>query len=92
MKEWKQLEVNEICYLDNKDIYISINKRLNETALVIGGDFFISMGIHKDLINELKTDLDILEWFSKNTKGFWSDDVNIFKKYISDNFKKKRMV
>lgn len=90
MREWKQNIANEICYLDNKDNYISINASLNETALrlKVGGGYetFIVMGNHKGLANSTSCDLDILEWFAENTNGFWSNDVSILKRYIADNF------
>ena len=90
MKKWIDNQVNEICYLENKDNYISLNISLNETALrlKVGTDYetFIVMGNHKNLINSLESDLDILNWFLEKTNGFWSDDVKTLEYYINDNF------
>ena len=87
---------NEVGYLENKDNYVSINVDINETALRVKfqdtgktvDDYytFIVMGNHKETINNMNSDLDILEWFVKNTDGFWTDDVELLKDYISDNF------
>lgn len=90
MKKWIDNQVNEICYLENKDNYISLNVSLNETALrlKVGGDYetFIVMGNHKNLINSLESDLDILNWFLENTDGFWSNDIKTLQNYINYNF------
>ena len=48
------------------------------------------MGNHKETINNMNSDLDILEWFVVNTDGFWTDDVELLKDYISDNFTKQQ--
>ena len=87
---------NEVGYLENKDNYVSINEYLNETALRVKftdtddifGDYktFIVMGDHKETIDNMDSDLEIMEWFVNNTDGFWSDDVELLKDYISDNF------
>ena len=87
---------NEIGYLENKDNYVSINEGLNETALVVKftdtgkiiNDYktFIVMGNHKETIDSMNSDLEIMEWFVKNTNGFWTNDVEELKNYISDNF------
>ena len=87
---------NEIGYLENKDNYVSINEGLNETALVVKftdtgkiiNDYktFIVMGNHKETIDSMASDLEIMEWFVENTDGSWSDDVEELKNYISDNF------
>ena len=87
---------NEVGYLENKDNYVSINEGLNETALrvkvkntdkkVNNYKTFIVMGNHKETIDNMNSDLEIMEWFVKNTDGFWSDDVRLLKDYISDNF------
>ena len=87
---------NEVGYLENKDNYVSINEGLNETALRVKfqdtgksiDDYntFIVMGDHKETIDNMDSDLEIMEWFMKNTDGFWSDDVELLKDYISDNF------
>lgn len=90
MREWKDLDVNEVSYLENEDNYISIHVSLNETALRLklssGYDTFIVMGNHKNTINDLKDDLEIMQWFLKNTNGCWSDDVDSLESYIKDNF------
>ena len=88
--------INEVGYLENKDNYVSINEGLNETALRVKfqdtgksiDDYntFIVMGDHKETIDNMDSDLEIMEWFMKNTDGFWSDDVELLKDYISDNF------
>ena len=44
------------------------------------------MGNHKETIDNMNSDLEIMEWFVKNTDGSWSDDVELLKDYISDNF------
>ena len=87
---------NEVGYLENKDNYVSINEGLNETALRVKfqdtsesiNDYqtFIVMGNHKEIIDNMNSDLEIMEWFVKNTDGFWSDNVELLKDYISDNF------
>lgn len=87
---------NEFGYLENKDNYVSINKGLNETALRVKfqdtgksiDDYntFIVMGDHKETIDNMNSDLEIMEWFVVNTDGFWSDDVEELKNYISDIF------
>ena len=87
---------NEVWYLENKGNYVSINVGLNETALRVKfqdtgksiNDYqtFIVMGNHKETIDNMNSDLEIMEWFVKNTDGFWSDDVELLKDYISDNF------
>ena len=87
---------NEVGYLENKNNYVSINKGLNETALRVKfqdtgksiNDYntFIVMGDHKETIDNMDSDLEIMEWFMKNTDGFWSDNVELLKDYISDNF------
>ena len=90
MREWIDNGINEICYLENEDNYISLNVSLNETALrlKLGSEYetFIVMGNHKDTINGLKDDLEIMQWFLKNTNGFWSNDVDSLQLYIKDNF------
>lgn len=91
-KKWIDNQVNEICYLENRDNYISLNVSLNETALrlrlrvVAGYETFIVMGNHKRLIDSLESDLDILNWFLENTNGFWSNDTKTLQNYINDNF------
>ena len=87
---------NEVGYLENKDNYVSINVDINETALrvkfkntnkiVNNYKTFIVMGNHKETIDNMNSDLEIMEWFVKNTDGFWSDDVKLLKDYIYDNF------
>lgn len=87
---------NEIGYLENKDNYVSINLDINETALrvkfqdtgktVDDYNTFIVMGNHKETIDNMNSDLEIMEWFVKSTDGFWTDDVELLKDYISDNF------
>lgn len=87
---------NEVGYLENKDNYVSVNEGLNETALrvkfqdtgktVDDYNTFIVMGNHKETIDNMNSDLDILEWFVKSTDGFWTDDVELLKDYISNNF------
>ena len=87
---------NEVGYLENKDNYVAINVGLNETALRVKfqdtgksiNDYqtFIVMGNYKETIDNMNSDLEIMEWFVKNTDGFWSDDVELLKDYISDNF------
>lgn len=44
------------------------------------------MGNHKETIDAMNSDLDILEWFAENTNGFGTDHVGLLKHYISDNF------
>lgn len=87
---------NEVGYLENKDNYVSVNEGLNETALRVkfqdtcksinGYKTFIVMGNHKETIDNMDSDLEIMEWFMKNTDGFWSDDVELLKDYISNKF------
>ena len=87
---------NEVGHLENKDNYVSINVGINETALRVKfkntgkkKDYyntFIVMGNHKETINNMNSDLEIMEWFVKNTDGFWTNDVELLKDYISDNF------
>ena len=87
---------NEVGYLENKDNYVSINEGLNETALRVKftntgksiDDYktFIVMGNYKETIDNMSSDLEIMEWFAENTDGFWSDDVEELKDYISNNF------
>ena len=87
---------NGVGYLENKDNYVSINEGLNETALRVKftdtgkiiDDYrtFIVMGNHKETIDNMNSDLEIMEWFVNNTDGFWSDDVEELKDYISNNF------
>ena len=87
---------NEIGYLENKDNYVSINEGLNETALRVKftdtnniiDDYktFIVMGNHKETIESMASDLEIMEWFVENTDGSWSNDVELLKDYVSDNF------
>ena len=87
---------NEFGYLENKDNYVSINVDINETALrvkfqgtgkkVDNYKTFIVMGNHKETIDNMNSDLEIMEWFVKNTDGFWTNDVELLKDYISDNF------
>ena len=94
--KWIANIYNEVAYLENKDNYVSINEDLNETALrvkfqVTGkriNDYktFIVIGNHKETINSMNSDLEILEWFVKNTDGLWSDDVELLEEYISNNF------
>ena len=89
---------NEVGYLENKDNYVSINRGLNETALRVKfqdtgksiNDYytFIVMGKHKETINAMNSDLEIMEWFVNNTDGSWSDDIELLKDYMSDNFNK----
>ena len=87
---------NEVGYLENKGNYVSINEDLNETALRVKfqdtgksiNDYqtFIVMGNHKETISNMNSDLDIMEWFVVNTDDDWSNDVELLKDYISDNF------
>jgi hypothetical protein len=87
---------NEVGYLNNKNNYVSINEGLNETALRVKfqdtgksiDDYqtFIVMGNHKKTINTMNSDLEIMEWFAEKTDGFWSNNVELLKDYISDNF------
>ena len=87
---------NEVGHLENKDNYVSINVGVNETALRVKfqdtgksiDDYntFIVMGDHKETIDNMNSDLEIMEWFVVNTDGFWSDDVEELKNYISDIF------
>ena len=96
--KWKDNIDNEVGYLENKDNYVSINEGINETALRVKfqdtgkriNDYktFIVIGNHKETINSMNSDLEILEWFVKNTNGFWTDDVELLKDYISNNFTK----
>lgn len=79
-------------YLENKNNYVFVNKHLNETALRViepqslKDCIFVVKGNHKEILNELKDDLSIMEWFVKNVDSFWSDDVDSLKNYINDNF------
>ena len=94
--EWYKNIENEVGYLENKDNYISINSRVNETALRVKfshngsklRDYktFIVMGNHKEVINKMSSDLEIMEWFAKNVNGFWSNEVELLEEYISNNF------
>ena len=94
--KWENNIINEVGYLENKDNYISINTRVNETALRVKftdtddifDDYktFIVMGNHKETIDNMNSDLEIMEWFVKNTDGSWSDDIELLESYISDNF------
>lgn len=87
---------NEVGLLENKYNYVSINEGLNETALRVKfqdtgkriNDYntFIVMGNHKETIDNMNSDLEIMEWFAENTDGDWSDDVELLKDYISNNF------
>ena len=87
---------NEVGRLENKDNYVSINTSINETALrvkvkntdkeVNNYKTFIVMGNHKETINTMNSDLEIMEWFAEKTDGFWSDNLKLLKDYISDNF------
>ena len=87
---------NEVGHLENKDNYVSINVGINETALrvkfkdtgkkVDNYKTFIVMGNHKETIDNMNSDLEIMEWFVKNTDGFWTDNVKLLKDYISNNF------
>lgn len=87
MKKWIDLSVNEICYLENQDNYVSISESINETALRLklglGYETFIVMGNHKNTINDLKDDLEVMQWFLKNTNGLWSNDIETLKDYIN---------
>ena len=94
--KWIDNNVNQVGYLENKDNYISINEDLNETALRVKfqdtgkiiNDYqtFIVMWNHKETIDNMNSDLEIMEWFVVNTDGFWTNDVELLKDYISDNF------
>ena len=94
--KWIENINNEVGYLENKDNYVSINESLNETALRIKfqdtgkiiDDYqtFIVMGNHKETIDNMNSDLEIMEWFVNNTDGFWADNVELLKDYISDNY------
>ncbi len=99
--KWKdnimdQVIINQVGYLENKDNYVYINTSLNETALrvkfkdtdkiVNNYKTFIVMGNHKETIDAMNSDLDILNWFVKNTNGFWTNHVGLLEDYISDNF------
>ena len=87
---------NEVGLLENKDNYVSINVCINETALrvkfqdtgktVDDYNTFIVIGNHKETIDNMNSDLEIMEWFVKNTDGSWTNDVELLKDYISDNF------
>lgn len=97
--KWIDNITNEVGYLENKDNYISINTAVDETALrvkftdtgKIVDDYktFIVMGNHKETINNMDSDLDIMEWFVVNTDGDWSDDIQLLEYYISRNFTKQ---
>ena len=94
--KWIDNIINEVGYLENKDNYVSINAGFNETALRVKfqdtgksiNDYytFVVMGNHKETINKMDNDLEIMEWFVVNTDGFWTNDVELLKDYISDNF------
>lgn len=87
--EWKSNIHNEVGYLENKDNYVSINSSVNKTALRVKiEDYktFIVMGNHKETINKMSSDLEIMEWFVKNVDGFWSNNVKLLEDYISNNF------
>ena len=90
MKKWKSLDVNEICYLENENNYVSINASLNETALIIkiDGEYqtFIVMGNQKEALNKLNSDFEILKYFEKYVNGFWSNDVRALTMYLDNNF------
>ena len=90
MKKWKSLEVNEICYLENENNYVSINASLNETALMIkiDGEYqtFIVRGNQKEALNKLNSDFEILKYFEKYVNGFWSNDVRALTMYLDNNF------
>lgn len=94
--KWKDNIINQVRNLENKDNYVSINSGINETALRIkyrdtdekvnNYKTFIVRGNHKETIDNMDNDLEILEWFAENTNGFWTDNVELLKDYISDNF------
>ena len=99
--KWKdnimdQVIINQVGYLENNDNYVSINTSLNETALRVKVKHtdkkqtitktFIVMGNHKETIDAMNSDLEIMEWFVENTNGFWTDHVGFLEDYISDNF------
>ena len=90
MKKCKSLDVNEICYLENENNYVSINASLNETALIIkiDGEYqtFIVMGNQKEALNKLNSDFEILKYFEKYVNGFWSNDVRALTMYLDNNF------
>ena len=90
MKKWKSLGINEICYLENENNYVSVNASLNETALriKIDGEYqtFIIMGNQKETLNNLNSDFEILKYFEKYINGFYSNDVDALTKYLDDNF------
>ena len=96
--KWIANIINEVGHLENKDNYVSINVGINETALRVKfqdtgkteDDYntFIVMGNHKETIDNINSDLEIMEWFVKNTDGSWSNDVELLKDYISNNFNK----
>ncbi len=91
-----QVIINQVGCLENKDNYVSINTSLNETALRVkfkdtdkkidNYKTFIVMGNHKETIDAMNSDLDILNWFVENANGFWTDHVGLLEDYISDNF------
>lgn len=91
-----QVIINQVGCLENKDNYVSINPSLNETALRVkfkdtdekidNYKTFIVMGNHKETIDAMNSDLDILNWFVENTNGFWTNHVGLLEDYISDNF------
>ena len=90
MKKWKSLDINEICYLENENNYVSVNASLNETALKIkiDGEYqtFIVMGNQKEALNKLNSDFEILKYFEKYVNGFWSNDVRALTMYLDNNF------
>lgn len=97
--KWKMGRVNEVGYLEDKDNYVSINTSIDETALRVKVKHtdreidnyatFTVMGNHKETINTMNSDLEIMEWFAKNINGFWSDSAESLKDYISRNFTKQ---
>lgn len=98
--EWKINSVNEVGFLENKDNYVSVNASIDETALRVkvkhtdkkidNYKTFIVMGNHKETIDNMNSDLEIMEWFAENTNGFWSNSVELLKDYISRNFTKQQ--
>lgn len=98
--KWKMNNFYELGFLENKDNYVSINASIDETALrvrvkhtdIVIDNYktFVVMGNHKETINTMNSDLEIMEWFAKNTNGFLSDTVELLKDYISINFTKQQ--